>query len=147
MLARRNYLEERIIGGGGGTIWWKVLQIFYFLIGKKEIMIICKNLGCISEYFLRTDPYSAITESREGNIFNAPDMSHQGALWKSGARLTSEGFRALENPSFNTWKSQLVVLLCCSVIIHDTEAFFRHLLYFVFALDYTVSSRFVHFPL
>lgn len=42
--------------------------------------MICKNLGYISEYFLRIDPYSAITGSKKENIFKVSDTSHQGAL-------------------------------------------------------------------
>lgn len=62
--------------GGGVVIAKKSENLLFSNIGKKEIMIICKNLGYISEYFLRIDPHSA----REGNIFNALHTSHQGAL-------------------------------------------------------------------
>lgn len=40
-----------------------------FLSRKKETVILGKNLGCVSEYFIRMGPENAITWSGDGNIF------------------------------------------------------------------------------
>lgn len=40
-----------------------------FLSRKKETVILGKNLGCVSEYFIRMGPENVITWSGDGNIF------------------------------------------------------------------------------
>lgn len=113
------------------------LQVLYFPVEKKETMIICISLGCLSDCFLRIDPYRALTGSEMGTFLR----SHQGALWKSGAQLTSEGFRALEHSQFT--HENHISALCFAVLqsLMTLKSFSYICRIFVFACDCDVSSQ------